>query len=179
MPKKVARKSIFVDMTAMCDVAFLLLTFFILTSKFKPEEQVIVDTPSSVSEIKLPDVDIMLITVSKEGRIFFNIDGQFKRKELIEKLNEKFALGLNKNEMNTFALGSGIGVPFNQLKSYLALSPEEQKQVKEPGIPSDSTNNELKDWILYGRMTNPKIRIAIKADQDAKYPGVAKVIKTL
>jgi len=180
MPKvKVPRKSMFVDMTAMCDVAFLLLTFFILTSKFKTEEPVIVDTPSSVSEIKLPDVDIMLITVDKEGKIFFNIDGQFKRKELIEKMDEKFALGLTEEQKIKFALGSSFGVPMGGLKQYLSLSHEEQLKVVVPGIPADTARNELADWILYGRITNPKIRIAIKADQDANYPAVGKVIKTL
>ncbi len=71
---KLPRKSTHIDMTAMCDVAFLLLTFFMLATKFKPEEPVVVKTPSSISEIQLPDVDIMLLTVDTKGRIFFQID---------------------------------------------------------------------------------------------------------
>ena len=69
MPKvKVPRKSTSVDMTAMTDVAFLLLTFFMLATKFKPDEPVVVDTPSSISEIKLPESGIMQITIDKQGR---------------------------------------------------------------------------------------------------------------
>ena len=86
---KVPRKSTSVDMTAMTDVAFLLLTFFMLATKFKPDEPVIVDTPSSISEIKLPESDIMLLTIDKDGRVFFGIDGllligrQFHQKEFL------------------------------------------------------------------------------------------------
>jgi biopolymer transport protein ExbD len=67
MPKiKVPRKNISLDMTAMCDMAFLLLTFFMLTTKFKAQEAIVVDMPSSVSEIKLPENDIMVISVDKK-----------------------------------------------------------------------------------------------------------------
>src|SRR5271165_6555664 len=89
---KLPRKSTHIDMTAMCDVAFLLLTFFMLATKFKPDEPVIVKTPSSISEIILPDRNIMLITIDTKGRIFFSIDdtvidGKPARKALIENVN--------------------------------------------------------------------------------------------
>lgn len=167
------------DMTAMCDVAFLLLTFFILTSKFKVQEPVEVLTPSSVSEVKLPETDIMMITIADDGRIFFDMDGQFKRRELIDKIDEKYELGLNEDEKNLFAITSSIGVPFGSLKNFLSLPTEERNRVEQPGIPADSTNNELSQWILYSRISNPKIRIAIKADRDANYPVVGTVIRTL
>jgi biopolymer transport protein ExbD len=174
-----SKESLWVDMTAMCDVAFLLLTFFILTSKFKVEQPVEVFTPSSVSEVKLPETDIMMITVSDDGRIFFDMDGQFKRMDLINKIDEKYSLNLTDQEKTTFSLGTSFGVPIGSMKQYLSLPVDERKAVRMSGIPSDSTNNELSEWILYGRMTNPKIRIAIKADKDASYPVVGKVIKTL
>src|SRR5690606_3062893 len=117
MPKvKMPRKSTNVDMTAMCDVAFLLLTFFMLATKFKPDEPVVVTTPASISEIPLPDADIMLITVDDGGRIFFSIDNKNMRKSLIENLDEYKSLGLTEEEKNMFAIGSSIGVPFKQLK---------------------------------------------------------------
>lgn len=186
MPKaKLPRKSTHIDMTAMCDVAFLLLTFFMLATKFKPDEPVVVKTPSSISEIILPDADIMLLTVDPKGRVFFSIDNKLQRKELIEKMNTAKNLNLTDAEKNTFALGSSIGASFSQLKSYLSASPEDQKKfdATTPGVPVDtsvlSDNNELAQWVKEARYTNPKLRICIKADGDASYPNVKKIIKTL
>ncbi|MES2704256.1 MAG: biopolymer transporter ExbD [Bacteroidota bacterium] len=186
MPKaKLPRKSTHIDMTAMCDVAFLLLTFFMLATKFKPDEPVVVKTPSSISEITLPDVDIMLLTVDPKGRIFFSVDNKLKRKALIEDINTDKNLNLTETEKTAFALGASVGVPFSQLKSYLALPPDQQKEIEKsaPGVPVDSTvmsvNNELAAWIKAARMSNPKLRICIKADGEASYPNVAKIIKTL
>ncbi len=186
MPKaKLPRKSTHIDMTAMCDVAFLLLTFFMLATKFKPDEPVVVKTPSSISEIILPDVDVMLLTVDAKGRIFFSIDNKLKRKDLINDINSERNLNLTEAEKNTFAIGSSIGIPFNQLKAYLAASPDQQKQmdVAAPGVSVDtsvqSPNNELAEWIKSARMSNPRLRICIKADGEASYPNVQKIIKTL
>ncbi len=182
---KLPRKSTNIDMTAMCDVAFLLLTFFMLATKFKPDEPVVVKTPSSISEIPIPDTDIMLITVDEKGRVFFSIDNKLKRKELIDNIDQYKNLGLTEAEKTAFAIGSSIGVPFNQLKSYLAADPEQQKEYTKAasGVPTDtsvdSENNELAAWIRSARNTNPRLRICIKADGDASYPSVQKVIKTL
>jgi biopolymer transport protein ExbD len=186
MPKaKLPRKSTNIDMTAMCDVAFLLLTFFMLATKFKPEEPVVVKTPSSISEIPLPDVDIMLLTVDPKGRIFFSIDNKLKRKELIESVNNDRKLGLSPEDINAFAIGPSIGIPMSQLKSFLNMRPDEQAELMKDaqGVPVDtsvlSPNNELAQWIKSARYTNPKLRICIKADGDAAYPHVKKIIRTL
>ncbi len=186
MPKvKMPRKGTSVDMTAMCDVAFLLLTFFMLATKFKPEEPVMVTTPNSISEIPLPDKDIMMITIDPAGRLFFSIDNQIVRKDLITALNDEKKLGLSPQEINAFALGASVGAPFNQLKSYLAADPEQQKTFDKTttGIPTDTTvssdKNELGAWIRLARNTNPQLRITIKADGKAAYPEIKKVIKTL
>ncbi len=182
---KLPRKSTHIDMTAMCDVAFLLLTFFMLATKFKPEEPVVVKTPSSISDIQLPDVDIMLLTVDTRGRIFFSIDNKIKRKELIEAVNYEKNLNLTEAEKNMFAIDASEGIPFSQLKSYLDASPEERKtmETNAPGIPVDTSvyapNNDLATWIKNARNTNPRLRICIKADGDASYPSVQKIIKTL
>src|SRR6185503_15300570 len=111
---KLPRKSTNIDMTAMCDVAFLLLTFFMLATKFKPDEPVVVKTPASISEIPLPDVDIMLLTVDTKGRVFFSIDNKKMRQDLINVVNDEKKLGLTDQEKVSFAIGSSIGVPFNQ-----------------------------------------------------------------
>ena len=186
MPKvKIKRKSTAVDMTAMYDVAFLLLTFFMLATKFKPEEPVVVKTPSSISDIQLPDVDIMLLTVDQKGRIFFSIDNKVKRLALIEDLAYNVGLKLTPAEKNEFAIDASEGIPFAQLPTYLSSGPEQRKamETNAPGIPVDtsvlSPNNELAQWIKSARNTNPKLRICIKADGDASYPSVHKIIKTL
>lgn len=181
MPKvKIPRKSTLIDMTAMCDVAFLLLTFFMLTTKFKNDDPVIVDLPSSISDIKLPDSDIMTIVMTKDGRVIFGIDGKYNRERLLDKISEKFNLQFTEDEKHTFSLMSSFGVPVNRLKEYLSLDPNSmQKDQNNPGIPCDSTNNELGMWVINGRITNPKFRIAIRGDGKVPYPVVKRVINTL
>lgn len=166
-------------MTPMVDLAFLLVTFFMLTTKFAPEEPMVVDMPSSVSEIKLPETDILTISISKEGTVFFNMDGKYTRQQLLGKMGEKYNVQFTKEEVNRFALMSSFGVPVGNLREFLDMDPETRKTVNQPGIPCDSINNELADWIVMSRMTNPKLRIAIKGDQDAYYPVVKQVINTL
>src|ERR1700751_279315 len=139
MPKiKVPRKNISLDMTAMCDMAFLLLTFFMLTTKFKPQEAIVVDMPSSVSEIKLPEKDMMVISVDKKGGVFFGIDGQNTRMELIDKISQQFNLPLSNQEKQEFSLMSSFGVPVSALKGVLALSADDRSKIAQPGIPCDS-----------------------------------------
>jgi biopolymer transport protein ExbD len=176
---KVHRSSTSIDMTPMVDLAFLLVTFFMLTTKFAPEEPLAVDMPTSVSEIKLPDTDILTISISKEGIVFFNMDGKYNREELISKMGEKYGIQFTPEEVHSFSLLSSMGVPVGNLKQFLDMSPTERKLVKQPGIPCDSLNNELADWVIFSRITNPKLRIAIKGDREAHYPSVKNVITTL
>ena len=156
-----------------------------LATKFKPDEPVTVVTPNSISEIPLPDADIMMITIDPKGRIFFSVDNKNVRRELIEDVNEYKKLNLTEQEMDVFAIGSSIGHPFNQLKSFLSAEPSQQSELakKAPGVPTDTINtsdqNELAAWIRMARNNNPKLRITIKADADASYPDIKKVIRTL
>lgn len=182
MPKvKIPRKSTTIDMTAMCDVAFLLLTFFMLTTQFKSDDSVVVDTPSSISEIKLPDTDILNVTVTADGKVFFSIDNKnFTREKLLAKISEKHPqLQFTPEEEKAFVLTGSIGVPLNALKGYLGLDETERKMYQQPGIPIDSTNNELGDWIMQGRLSNPGARITIKGDQGAPWRVVKRVMDTL
>lgn len=176
---KVHRASTSIDMTPMVDLAFLLVTFFMLTTKFAPDEPVAVDMPTSVADIKIPDTDILTITISKDGAVFFNMDGQYHRQELLDKIGEKYNLQFSPEEKHAFAVMSSVGVPVGNLKQFLAMNSEERKAIHQPGIPADSANNELSDWIVMSRMTNPKLRIAIKGDSDTEYPVIQKVVKTL
>lgn len=185
MPKaKMPRKSTHVDMTAMCDVAFLLLTFFILATKIKPSEPVEVRTPASTSTMPIPD-DYMLLTVSKEGRVFFSIDNLNVREQIIGEISSNKGLNLNAAQMQAFKEGGSIGVPFNMLSSYLALPIADRNKYDKtaPGIPTDTSSsfdtNELAYWIRTTRLSNPNLRIAIKADGESAYPHVQKIITTL
>lgn len=181
MPKvKVPRKSTTIDMTAMCDVAFLLLTFFMLTTQFKADNSVVVDTPSSISDIKLPDTDIMNITVTKDGKVFFGIDNKnFAREKLLERIGQKYNIQFTAEEMRAFRLTSSIGLPISALKGWLALEELDRKTFNMPGVPIDSVNNELGVWIIQGRLSNPNIRIAITGDGQVPYPTIKKVMNTL
>lgn len=180
----VKRQNIFVDMTAMCDVAFLLLTFFILTTKFKPNEPVTVDIPASTAQIPIPEKDILLISVDPTGRVFFGVDDQGTRLSILDKVAQKYNFQVNANQQSQFKILDQFGVPLYQLGQYLDLSPEQKAKYPQPGITAkaDSTggkSNELADLILFARQSNPGLRIAIKADKNSDYEKVNDVIQTL
>jgi len=167
-------------MTAMCDVAFLLLTFFMLTSNFTKKEATAVNAPSSISEIKIPERNILLILVDANGKLFFGIDGQENRMALLERMGALYNLQFSKSEMKEFSLINSFGVPIEQMKTFLSLSPEERESpAYADGIPCDSLNNQLKNWVRETRSISKEYRIAIKADQATAYPKIKKLMETL
>jgi biopolymer transport protein ExbD len=184
MPKvKVKRASSTVDMTAMCDVAFLLLTFFILTAQFRSQDAATIETPSSISSIKVPDKDIMTISLDKEGKVYFGIDGQPTRVAMLENVAAAKGISFSDKEKKEFSLMSNFGIPLAQLKTYLNLPEEKKVNVKQAGIPTDTTGagptNELKEWVYNARKANNNLRIALKGDNLAKFPGFKNVLATL
>ena len=176
---KMHRTTPSLDMTPMVDLGFLLVTFFMLTATAVPDEPVTVNTPSSASEIKIPETDILLITISNDGRVFFSMDGKFHRQELLKKVGERYGIQFSDQDAARFGVMSSFGLPVGNLQEFIALDPEKRKAINQPGIPVDSLNNQLKDWVVFARTTNPKLRIAIKGDGEADYPTVEKVINTL
>lgn len=192
MPRaKIPRKSTNIDMTAMCDVAFLLLSFFILATKFKPAEALSVVTPSSVSSKIAPDKNVVLITMDKEGKVYFSVSDAnvSEKKDIIDAVNTSKNLGLTDAEKKNFSNNptAYVGVPFAQLKSYLDVPVDQVKNVKQPGIPAqDSTNNELRDWIaaavqasVNGGFNGGHMNILVKGDDASKYPSFQGVIWAL
>ncbi|GAB3688161.1 biopolymer transporter ExbD [Spirosoma flavus] len=180
---KVKRASSSVDMTAMCDVAFLLLTFFILTAQFRAQDAASIETPSSISGIKVPDKDIMTIGLGKDGKVYFGIDNQQNRIAMLDNIAAAKGITFTDNEKKEFALMSNFGLPIAQLKSFLSMPKEQQAKIKQPGIPTDSTGaaatNELKDWVFNSRKANNGLRIALKGDNLAKFPEFKNVLATL
>ena len=182
MPKvKVHRKSTRIDMTAMCDVAFLLLNFFMLTSTFTAKESVQLTTPSSVSEIKIPEANIMKILVDPTGKVFFGIDGQEKRIQLLEAIATKYSLTFTAKEKKNFSLLPTFGVPVNKLNEFLNLPPEiRDSKDWAMGIPTDSVDNQFKEWVKAARKVGgEETKIAIKGDQKTPYPKFKAVMGSL
>ena len=181
MPKvKIARKSTWVDMTAFVDVSFLILTFFILATKFKPDEPVEVKFPSSVSADKIPETDGFMVSIDKDGRVFVQLDDPKKRKLIVDNLNSTRNLGLSAENIKTFINAPSVGVPFAGLKNLLSMDPEQQKSVRQPGIPvPDSTGGELYYWVrdALSVYAGKKITWLIKADNQTKYPVIKNVLE--
>ncbi|MDX2047953.1 MAG: biopolymer transporter ExbD [Chitinophagaceae bacterium] len=176
---KIPKKSTENDMTPFVDVAFLILSFFMLATKFKPEEPVEVKIPSSVSSDQVPEKDAFLISIDKAGRVFVQMDNPDFRQQLMENLNTTRNLGLTNREISSFRNAPSVGVPFSKLKSLLSLEAEEQKKVVQEGIPcSDSTGGELYFWLrdALSVYAGRKLNLLIKADNDTKYPVFKNVL---
>ena len=179
---KIPKKSTANDMTPFVDIAFLILSFFIMATKMKPPEPVEITTPNSVSTKELPANDAILVEMDGTGRVFFTMlvenDPQSKL-SVIRNLNTTRNLGLTEAEMQNFVKSYSIGVPFSQLKPLLATPADKQKDIKQPGIPiRDSANNELQVWVrdAISALSGKKLNYLIKADNNAKYPDFKNVL---
>ena len=187
MPKvKPHRTSPSLDMTPMVDLAFLLVTFFMLTTQFRPDQAVVVDPPSSTSDLRAPDSDILTLTIDSKKRVFFGYDKAPVKEAAIKAVGAKYNVSFTPTQIKQFSLMPEFGVPIAQLGSYLDKSTDQRKELNAglPGVPYDSLNNQLMDWVLEARKANAAIfqkptYLAIKGDGDADVETVQKVIKEL
>ena len=200
MPKiKVPKHSPSIDMTPMVDLAFLLVTFFMLAANFRSNEPVDVETPSSISDKIIPE-NILMVTIDKGGRIFVNLSHTEARKEMLQNMSAKYKVAFTEKQIEAFAGMSSFGCSMQELPKYIEMSGEERKQFNTIGIPADTTNNQLKDWIDFGNregtaagklkyeeaadkdpeveMNEFKPKFILKADGKALYGHVKKVIET-
>ena len=178
---KPKRHNIRVDMTAMTDVSFLLLTFFILTAQFAKPDIETITTPSSISEKLLPDGSLMTILSTTDGRFYFTpVENGTERMALLNNMGEKYGMTFTDKEKAAFATVQSIGVPMNQLKGFLDLPDDERKAYKsKTGIPMDSTNKQLTDWVQQSLAVNPDYKLAIKGDVQTEYPKVKALFEGL
>ncbi|QBN18691.1 ExbD/TolR family protein [Flavobacterium nackdongense] len=183
MAVKTQKKATSIDMTAMCDVAFLLLTFFILTATAKIPEALPVDTPQSTVQTKLPESDLATLTIGK-GKVFFDLKGREVRKRTLELMGQKYGVEFTDDEKSKFALMEGIGVPILNLKQLIAMKTAERSKAGQPGVPKDSLDNQLAEWVQNARIANielndKELQIAIKGDAKEEYPSIRKVMDIL
>ena len=189
MPRvKVAGKSTFIDMTAMCDVAFLLLTFFILTAKPKVDDPTKAEVPASTQKKLVPEDNLAIITVGNingKSTLFYSVSGADVRTEALKAMSAKYNIPFTPAEIQKFSLLELFGVPMNQLKQYLDLTPDDRKGFPLAGIPADTTaSNELGNWIYFSRQAqrglhDKDLDIAIKGDRNQEYPVIDEIIGIL
>mgnify|MGYP006148234875 CR=1 FL=1 len=193
-----------IDMTPMVDLAFLLVTFFMLSANFRTDEVVQVDTPSSISEMTMPE-NVVLITVDQGGRVYFGVSGKEEAKQnLLKRMSEKYKIPFSPEQIATFGSLTDFGCTIQEMPAFLNMTGDERKRFVSEGktmaIPTDSTNNQLKDWINFGNMEmlavgekayfeakdrglEPNInefkpKFVLKVDSKAEYLYAKKVIET-
>jgi len=180
---KIARKSTIVDMTAMCDVAFLLLSFFILTTKPKPSEAVPIQTPQSVANKFAPDKDLVLISLNNEGHVYLSVgdnsSDKAKKQKMLEDINQRNNLGLTTDEIASLTKQPFIGTPLSQLKQQAHLQTDQITSKNLPGIPAlDTTNNQMIEWVraAVAAYQGGHMDLILKGDNIAKYPVFKNIL---
>ncbi|MBR1401950.1 MAG: biopolymer transporter ExbD [Prevotella sp.] len=181
---KVKKSDVWIDMTPMSDVMVLLLTFFMMTSTFVKNEAVKVVTPGSVSEIKVPENNVLSLLVDKDGKIFAGMDTPAKQETLLLDMASKYGISLTQEQLENGRGSANIGVAMKDLNELLSQPSEklnEYQQVR--GIPTDSVNggmSEFQDWVTAAYDANGEdMKLAIKADQATPYKVIKKMMSEL
>lgn len=180
---KIKKNDIWIDMTPMSDVMVLLLTFFMLTSTFVKDEAVKVNTPGSVSEIKVPETDVLQILVDNEGRVFLGLDKPASMQAVLQDVAGQYGLKLNANQEKTFMSLASFGANVNEMSDLLSMEQAKINGVQaKKGIPTDSIDggmSQFQTWVKAADDAVPDLKISIKADQKTPYKVVKKVMSEL
>lgn len=176
---KIEKKDVWIDMTPMSDVMTLLLCFFMLTSTFLQPEPVQVNTPSSVSEKKVPEKDVLNILIDPSGKIFLGTDNKNNAVDMLQTMADKFGVSLNGSQMKKFKESSAIGMSIQMFPDYLNLESQQMTEfIQTQGVPTDSIDggmSQFQEWVAAAKDVNPDIKLAIKCDAKTPY----KVVKTV
>ena len=180
---KIQKKDIWIDMTPMSDVMTLLMCFFMLTSTFLTPEPVQVNTPSSVSQVKVPENDVLNILVSPEGNIYVGSENRNVMNDMLAEVTGKFGVDINAAQLKNFKEDPMIGAPLSVLPAYLSLGKEKMaEEIQKLSIPLDSIDggmSEFQEWVKAAHNSNPDLRIAIKCDGNTSYKVVKKMMSEL
>ena len=183
MPKiKLPTKSPHIDMTPMVDLFSVVLTFLMLTTTMRQPEPAPVDTPSSSSEKPRPDFNTMTLLLSKDDKVFLNFDNgpdtllAFRPKILTE-MGKRYSVEFTEAELTEFKkYPSSMGVPILKMKEFLDSKDNKTRAALQTGIPIDSTDNQLADWIYCTRSVNPNVQACIKVDAKTGFEVVKRVL---
>jgi len=181
---KMPHRSPSIDMTPMVDLFFLLLTFFMLTTSFKPTEAVQVDTPNSISEQLTPEKNVITLIISKNNKVYFDIDNGLDsskhiRRKVLEGVSGQYRLKFTSDQISKFEKLGSFGMPINQLDQWIESKDPKITESLQVGIPMDSVDNQLKTWIYFARSYNPEAEVAVKGDGTSDYKTVKKVLDIL
>jgi len=186
MPKiKLPTKSPRIDMTPMVDTFAVILIFLMLTTQMRQPEPATVDTPFSISEKPTPDFNTMTFLISQDDKVFLNFDNgpdtllAFRPKAL-EEMGRRYNIEFTDKEKREFEkYPSSIGVSMQNMKEFLDTRDNNDRKALQEGIPIDSTDNQLANWIVAIRTVNPNVQACIKGDAETGFPVVKKVLDIL
>lgn len=180
---KIKRQSIWIDMTPMSDVMVLLLTFFMLTSTFVKNEAVKVNTPGSVSEVKVTDENVLTILIDKKGKVFLGWDKPGDMETALGTMADQFGVSLNGTQMKNVRSATNIGVSMDDMAAFLSQESSQMNAFQQDrGVPTDSIDggmSEFQLWVKAVTDANSDMKLAIKADSDTPYKVIKKVMSEL
>ena len=182
---KLKRQNLSVDMTAMCDVGFLLLIFLMFSwcpQIFKPYQ---IERPASIAPhgVYDPGGEEIIITIA-QGRVMYEIPERWDRDLILAKLGGAHHINFTPEELKKFMKINTVGVPIDNLKQFIDSYYKDGTFTNQPGILINHTHNELGEWIDATRKISREkygqdVPFIINADKSTPYPTVEAVLNIL